>query len=125
VVVTAQCREKDGAVNTRDEERERDERAAIERFLYQLRATASYRDAIQLAERRPAKGEPGRAMHGRFNTFLQSLEMPGGAGLEEAIEYARLFDCFVVEGAVWKDTVEQLRSELQRSVASRRGPVDH
>ena len=107
----------------RDEERERDERAATERFLYQLRATASYRDAIQLAERRPAKGEPGRAMHGRFNTFLQSLEMPPGAGLEEAVEYARLFECFVDEGAVRKETVDRLRAELQRLVAQRRGPV--
>ena len=110
-------------MSERDDERLRGEHAAVERFLYQLRSTASYRDAVQLAERRPAKGEPGRIMHGRFNTFLQSLEMPSAAGLEEAVEYARLFECFVNDGAVRKDTVERLRAELQRSVALRRGPV--
>lgn len=111
-------------MNARDEDRDKDERAATERFLYQLRSTASHRDAVQLAERRPAKGEPGRAMHGRFNTFLQSLEMPSAAGLEEAVEYARLFECFVTEGAVRKDTVERLRAELHRSVERRRLPVE-
>ncbi len=110
-------------MSAHDDQRERDERAAAERFLYQLRSTASYRDAVQLAERRVGKGEPGRAMHGRFGTFLDSLQMPPGAGLEEAIEYARLFECFVDEGAVRKDTVEPLRAELRRSVALRRGPT--
>lgn len=110
-------------MSAQDDERQKDEHVAVERFLYQLRSTVSHRDAVQLAERRPAKGEPGRAIHGRFNTFLQSLETPSAAGLEEAVEYARLFECFVNEGAVRKDTVERLRAELQRSVELRRGPV--
>ena len=97
-----------------------DERAAAERLLYQLRSVGSYRDAIQLAERRPAKSDPSRAMHARFGTFVQSFEVPPDAGLEEALEYARLFECFVTDGAVRKDTVAHLRGQLQRSIAARR-----
>ena len=107
-------------MDARDDERARDERATAERFLYQLRSTATYRDAIQLAERRPTKGERSRAMRGRLGTFLQSFEVPPDAGLEEAVEYARLFECFIEERVVRKDTVVRLRSELQRSIALRR-----
>ena len=84
------------------------ERKAVALFLNRLRSLAGYKDAIQCAEERPPKGQPGRAIRSRFDGFLHSFVIPEGAGLDEAIEYARLFECFVQEGAVRKDTVAVL-----------------
>ena len=94
------------------------ERKAVALFLNRIRSLAQYKDAIQCAEERPPKGQPGRAIRSRFDGFLHSFVIPEGAGLDEAIEYARLFECFVQEGAVRKDTVALLRARIQRSLAA-------
>ncbi|AMY09611.1 hypothetical protein LuPra_02830 [Luteitalea pratensis] len=94
------------------------ERKAVALFLNRIRSLAGYKDAIQCAEERPPKGQPGRAIRSRFDGFLHSFVIPEGAGLDEAIEYARLFECFVREGAVRKDTVAFLRGRIQRSMAA-------
>ena len=94
------------------------ERKAIALFLNRIRALAQYKDAVQCAEERPPKGQPGRAIRSRFDGFLHSFVIPEGAGFDEAIEYARLFECFVQEGAVRKDTVALLRARIQRSLAA-------
>ena len=94
------------------------ERKAVALFLNRLRSLPGYKDAIQCAEERPPKGQPGRAIRSRFDGFLHSFVIPEGAGLDEAIEYARLFECFVQEGAVRKDTVALLRARIQRSLAA-------
>jgi hypothetical protein len=94
------------------------ERKAVALFLDRIRSLARYKDAIQCAEERPPKGQPGRAIRSRFDGFLHSFVIPEGAGLDEAIEYARLFECFVQEGEVRKDSVALLRARIQRSIAA-------
>ena len=101
-----------------DDSRMDEERKALILFLNRLRSFAGYKDAIQCAEERPPKGQPGRAIRSRFDGFLHSFVIPEGAGLEEAIEYARLFERFVQEGAVRKDTVAPLRAGIQRCLAA-------
>jgi hypothetical protein len=107
-----------GRMTPPDDSKMDEERKAATLFLNRIRSLARYKDAIQCAEERPPKGQPGRAIRIRFDGFLHSFVIPESAGLDEAIEYARLFECLVQEGAVRKDTVALLRARIQRSLAA-------
>ena len=105
-------------MTSRNDSKPDGERQAVDLFLNRLRSLAGHKDAIQCAEERPPKAQPGRAIRSRFDSFLHSFIIPEGASLDEAIEYARLFEVFVQEGAVRKDTVAPLRARMQRSLAA-------